>query len=96
MAGHNHERYSDYKMLKISLLVMYLFFGACNAQTNFCLNLGGVEDNLSCTGVTEGTGICFSSNSLCDGVQDCFSGIDESMTNLVCSKYLLASHLQLT
>lgn len=82
-------------MLKITLVVISVFFTGCNAQTfqslsqSFCLSLGGVEDNLSCPGVAERTGDCFPSGSLCDGVQDCSSGIDESMTNLVCGEYFL-------
>ena len=88
---------SGYKMFKIALLIMGHFFNGCNTQTfeslsqNFCLNLGtnGVEDNLSCPSIAGHTGNCFPLDSLCDGVRNCPSGIDEgeSLASLVCGKH---------
>ena len=88
---------SDCKMFSITLLMMCYFFNSCNTETfeslsqNFCLNLGGVEDNLSCPDVSEGMGNCFSRGSLCDGVWDCSSGLDEgeSLMNLMCGEYFI-------
>ena len=97
--------YSNYILFKIALLMMCHFFNGCNSQTfeslsqNFCLNLGtsGIEDNLSCPDVAEQTGTCFPRGALCDGVQNCSSGIDEgdTLATLACGEYFYYQPIRL-
>lgn len=77
---------------KKKILLMFCLLHVSYSQTfsflsqNFCLNLAGEEDNLSCPNATVQEGVCFDSDRLCDGVSDCFDGIDEGegVANLRC------------
>ena len=83
------------KKFKVIILVMSCFLKACYPQTfemlsqNYCLNLGGIEDNLSCADVAQHTGNCFPRSSLCDGVLDCDDGSDEGIwsVHLHCGEF---------
>ena len=85
------------KIFKITVIMLCHFFSACYPQTheflsqNFCLSLGGIEDNLSCVESLERTGSCFPRNLLCDGIHHCSSGVDEGniiQQNLICGEHI--------
>lgn len=65
------------------LVLLFYLFPICQPQTaedigaNFCLSIGGEEDNLSCAGVLPESGQCFNRSLLCNGARNCTSGEDE-------------------
>lgn len=73
----------SYKIFKTTFLIFSLLDVNSHSQTftsisqNFCLNLAGEEDNLSCGDAPVEAGICFDRDQLCDGFVDCLDDSDE-------------------